>query len=427
LKTAKALFQGVALGVTICALTAKLPAQTQIDFSKLVVVGDSLAAGVENGSLEASQQNHGFSKLLARQIHTGLVLPLVPYPGAPNTLELVSASFPPVIKPVPGKLLFPRLNPFDEVTDLAVPLQTVDDALNRKPDKNLNSTDQTQLATDIVLGFPCPLLYPCPINDPALSQIDRAVSLHPTTIVVDIGNNDILGAVTSGQFGSIGSSPAALQAFLSHFAASYAEAISKLAGTGATLIVANLPDVIESAYFIPITKLAPEVKVPVDQLAALLGTTTADYLTLDAVPTVEAILSGAQSGPLPASCPSTSSTPCVVNAADAAGIRQVIIALNNIIKNTVAAVPGAVLIDAFSLTDQLYTNGYKIGRQTLTADFLGGLFSLDGLHLSNTGYAIFANLFIQQINQAYGTNIRQVNVREVAERDPLVLANPWWD
>jgi hypothetical protein len=50
-------------------------------FSKLVVIGDSLAAGVENGSLVDFQQEHGFAKVVARQMHVPLSLPLVPYPG----------------------------------------------------------------------------------------------------------------------------------------------------------------------------------------------------------------------------------------------------------------------------------------------------------------------------------------------------------
>src|SRR5215472_14726476 len=103
------------------AVVAPLRAQDwkKIDFSRLVVVGDSLAAGVQNGSLEFSQQEHGFASVIARQAFA----PLVPYPGAPNTLELISAGFPPVIQPVPGTLFFPRINPFAEVTDVAVPLQ----------------------------------------------------------------------------------------------------------------------------------------------------------------------------------------------------------------------------------------------------------------------------------------------------------------
>jgi lysophospholipase L1-like esterase len=423
LKSFKLTSRGAMLCSLVCALATTLPAQVvkNIDFSRLVVVGDSLAAGVENGSLEASQQRHGFAKVIARQIGTPLELPLVPYPGAPNTLELVSADFPPTIRPVPGVLLFPRLNPFDRVTDVAVPLQTVADALNRKPDNNLKSTDETQLATDLVLGFPCPVLVACP----ALTQVQQAVALDPTAVIVEIGNNDILGALTSGQFGALASSPAAAQQFLTSFGTNYAKLLSALASTRATLIIGNLPDVIQTAYFIPVAKLSETVKQPVDLLNNMLGTQPGDYVTLAALPSIEAILSGAHAGPLPPSCN------CVVTAAQAALVRALTVQMNAIISSQAAAIPGSTVVDVFSLADRLYTHGYKLGRTKLSSDFLGGLFSLDGLHPTNTGYAIFANEFIEQINAAFGTHIRRVNIHEIAEDDPLVLSNrkrfsiPW--
>lgn len=396
-----------------CALATSLPAQVKkIDFSRLVVVGDSLAAGVENGSLEASQQRHGFAKVIARQIGTPLELPLVPYPGAPNTLELINPDFPPIIKPVPGQLVFPRLNPLAQVTDVAVPTQTVADALNRRPDNNLNSTDETQLATDLVLGFPCPVLFACP----ALTQVEHAVALEPTAVIVDIGNNDLLGAVESGQLGGL-ASPAAVQQFLTSFGANYAQLLNALASTRATLIIGNLPDVIQSAYFIPIANLSEALKQPVDQLDALLGTQPDDYVTLGALPAIEARLSGAETGPLPSNCN------CVVTAAQAALVRALTIQMNEIISGQAAAVPGSTVVDLFSLIDRLYTEGYQLGRTTLSTDFLGGLFSLDGLHPSDTGYAILANEFIDQINASFGTHIRPANVREIAEHDPLAFVN----
>jgi hypothetical protein len=71
----KALSQGLASALLTFELAGWLPAQNgkAIDFSKLVVVGDSLAAGVENGSLEDSQQVHGFANVIAQQVGTSLV------------------------------------------------------------------------------------------------------------------------------------------------------------------------------------------------------------------------------------------------------------------------------------------------------------------------------------------------------------------
>ncbi|MGZ8797514.1 MAG: hypothetical protein ACXW2F_09220, partial [Thermoanaerobaculia bacterium] len=50
--------------------------------------------------------------------------------------------------------------------------------------------------------------------------------------------------------------------------------------------------------------------------------------------------------------------------------------------------------------------GYHVGPFTFSSSFItGGLFSLDGFHLSDAGYTFFGNQFIRTINQAYGTQI----------------------
>ena len=40
----------------------------------------------------------------------------------------------------------------------------------------------------------------------------------------------------------------------------------------------------------------------------------------------------------------------------------------------------------------------------------GGIFSLDGVHLTPRGYAIVANEFIKAINSKYGSNIPLTNI-----------------
>ena len=78
--TKKVLSQGLFLFFFSLATTGWLAAQAgkTIDFSTLVVVGDSLAAGVQNGSLEDVQQLHGFANVIAQQLGT----PLAPTPGS---------------------------------------------------------------------------------------------------------------------------------------------------------------------------------------------------------------------------------------------------------------------------------------------------------------------------------------------------------
>jgi hypothetical protein len=50
--------------------------------------------------------------------------------------------------------------------------------------------------------------------------------------------------------------------------------------------------------------------------------------------------------------------------------------------------------------------------------FGGGFFSLDGLHPSNTGYAVIADLWIATLDAKLGLSIPQVNIPAIYATDP---------
>jgi hypothetical protein len=64
-------------------------------------------------------------------------------------------------------------------------------------------------------------------------------------------------------------------------------------------------------------------------------------------------------------------------------------------------------------------NGLATG-QTITADYLGGLFSLDGVHPSVTGQSVAANFIIDEINFTYGEDLGPVNEVAAAASDTLL-------
>jgi len=57
----------------------------------------------------------------------------------------------------------------------------------------------------------------------------------------------------------------------------------------------------------------------------------------------------------------------------------------------------------------------------LTTEFLGGVFSLDGVHPTNTGHAIVADAFIETLDRTFAAHIPPLSVERVAQADPLVL------
>ena len=85
------------LFTTLLAWFAPASAQRKADLSRLVVLGDSLSAGYQNGSLLSTQQVHGYGNLLAEQAGVTLSLPLIAPPGIPNVLVLLNPGPPPII------------------------------------------------------------------------------------------------------------------------------------------------------------------------------------------------------------------------------------------------------------------------------------------------------------------------------------------
>jgi hypothetical protein len=89
------------------------------------------------------------------------------------------------------------------------------------------------------------------------------------------------------------------------------------------------------------------------------------------------------------------------------------------------SVPGITVAQALSLHPTLTPPSNPDPVQgwatiVLTTDFLGGLFSLDGIHPTNTEYGIIANDFIDAMNQSLRTGIPDA---DIAASDPLVFSS----
>jgi len=362
------------------------------NLSNIVVVGDSLSAGFQSDSLLDTAQPHGWAAVLAAQAHTPLVLPLIAPPGIPSVLELLSIGPPPLIEPTPGTSPG-RDDPFVQATDLAVPGAELQDVLTTAPSLPIDSL------TDLVIGLPGLL------DGVSKTQVQWAQTLQPTTIFLWIGSNDILGAA------SVADPSAATP--LANFASNYNKLLNELSQTGATLVVANIPDVTVVPFFTPAATIAQEAGHPLSVIGPVLGIGPGDYVLPDGVALVPGILTGSIKGPLPSSD--------VLRAPQVVETRAIIDAYNIIIA-VEAFTHGAVLVDIHTLADQIRSQGIEADGHHLTNAFLGGAFSLDGVHPTNTGYAVIANKFITTLNQQRGTDIPLVNINLVASTDPLIFS-----
>jgi len=372
-------------------------------FATTVVIGDSLSAGFQNGSLLDSQQPNGWASLVAKQAKFNLVLPLTVPPGAPAVLQLVSLGPPPVIQQASGTTLG-RDNPTAQPYDIAVPGHSLNDLINRMP--VLIPTSDEDLITDLVLALPVSI---------GRSQMNEAIFLKPTALFVWIGNNDALVADQTG-------TPSSMTPVVT-FTQQYQQLLTTLhAKTKATLIVANIPDVTAVPYMTPAATILAEVSaqsgLPQAAVAAILGIQPGDLVNTTGLAQVQDALAALQQGQAPT--PLTDAG--FLDAAEIAQVQATVEQYNAAIAQQVSAV-GGILVDIHSNIQYLVQNGITINNYPATTAFLGGLFGLDGVHPSNTGYALIANAYIDTINASLKTNIAEVDVSAIAAADPLFGPN----
>ncbi len=370
-------------------------------FATTVFIGDSLTAGYQNGSLLDTQQPNGYGSLIATQANFSLTLPLIAPPGAPAVLQLTSTGFPPGIQQESG-VTMGRDNASIQPTDLAVPGHKLHDLLNAAPTPA--PTSDEDIITDLVLGFP--------IGN-TNTQIQEAVALKPSTVFVWIGNDDALQADESGD-------PSSMTA-LSSFTSDYTQLMQTLQTTKANLIVANIPDVTAIPYLTPAATIINEIAMATGQPAAAIGTAlgigTGDLVNATGLSDIEAQIPSISMGGAPTPLPANA----VLTAAEVTTVQATITSYNQVIQQQAAAV-GATVVDMHTYFGTLAA-GVPINGITATEAFLGGLFGLDGIHPTNTGYALLANQFLTATNTKFSLSTAMVDVSAVASKDPYFGPN----
>ena len=378
-------------------VTAPLYGQKKADRSPLVIVGDSLSAGYQNSQLVDSGQTHGYANVIATQAGVDLKLPIIPSPGYPQV-----SAVPPSYAFVVGVTPQPRLNT-DQTLDVAVPGFTVGALVGLPSSCPSNPSpypaNPIQVMAAEILNPSC--------SNPGPTELAEAAALKPTTAILWVGSNDVLFSLL---FNS--TDPTDIGTFYRQ----HNLATTTLAHASKSLVLANIPDVTRTAYLTSVPKLAAILNnMPLATTYAVFGLHPGDMVTPYAFQAIQAM--GASLTPLPDSGPQG---PIVIRAARILQIRATVVAYNIAIAIN-AAFSGATLVDIYSLVNNLADHGVVVNGRTLTTDFMGGLFSLDGVHPTNTGYAIIANEFIKTMNRSLRTNIPLADVVKVSQHDPLIF------
>ncbi|HEV7517444.1 MAG TPA: SGNH/GDSL hydrolase family protein [Thermoanaerobaculia bacterium] len=405
-RTRKTLILALALGAVASAAFA------QVDFTRYVALGDSLTAGFWSGGLVSTVQVNSYPALIYRQAtgsSTGFEQPLVKAPGIPNALQLIQLVPTVIIGPAGGTGVPLNLNLARPYNNLGVPGSRVHDTV---------ATTSGGLH-DLILRNANPAFG----NTTALQQ---ALFQRPTFVTLWIGNNDVLGAATSG----IVIDGATLTTVAS-FDLDFRTIMANLKGSGAKIAVANIPDVTSIPFITTVQPFLvnPATRKPVlgpdGKLIFLIGPkgqlTAADHVLLTAQGDLAKgigipLAAGGTGKPLPDGD--------VLDAAETATIQARIAAFNAIIAQA-AGDAGAALVDANAQLRDLATNGLDIGGVTFTNAYLtGGVFSYDGVHPTPFGYAFVANAFIDAINAKFGANIPEVDLYPFLFGTPAVGGTP---
>jgi hypothetical protein len=371
-----------------------LAAEKKASLSNFVVAGDSLSAGYQNSQLIDSSQIHGYANVIAAQAGVDLNLPLLPPPGYPQILfqgGFAVATY---------YTFVPRLNN-QQTRDVAVPGFTVGALVDYPaactPDPSSPLPYPVQVMAAEILNPNC--LTPAP------TQLAEAAALLPSTSILWIGSNDALFAILFGG----DPTDAATFGYLHQIAG------STMAQASGKLVLANIPDVTLVPYLTSIERLAGVLDLSVATVETALGLQPGDMVTPYAFELIQAM--GVSLSPLP---DSIAQGPVVIRASKISQIRTAVAAYNAIIAKE-AADNHALLVDVYSLINDLAANGVVVKGQKLTTGFMGGLFSLDGIHPTNTGYAIIANEFIKAMNRSLAAGIPPVSVEQVSKTDPLIF------
>jgi hypothetical protein len=112
----------------------------------------------------------------------------------------------------------------------------------------------------------------------------------------------------------------------------------------------------------------------------------------------------------------------VLSATQAATISQRVADFNQIITSD-AADSGLAVADIHGYFELLQETPPVFHGVALTRQFNGGLLSLDGVHPSDIGHALSANVFIQAANQKFGMSIPLLSedqLTQIADADPFV-------
>ncbi|MCF8231390.1 MAG: hypothetical protein K9J27_04305 [Bacteroidales bacterium] len=410
------------------------PSSGEADFSTYVAVGNSLTAGFMNGELYRSGQQNSYPSMLADKFAT--------VGGGDFTQPLMKDDL--------GfgnrRVLGPSQDCTGDTSLAPVPIQG-----EPNPQNFTSIADQGPFNN---MGVPGAKSFHLVaegygqlnpyfgrfMSDPNTTVLADAMAANPTFFTMWIGNNDVLGyAMAGGEADSITG-----QQMYGGVLQSMLQTLTSIGAKGA---IANIPDITDIPFFntIPYNALTLSQEqaqqlnqsdayqqynqgaenAGVDKIsfqeganALVIEDNSAPYnqiggirqikeneLVLLEIPldSVKCYGMGSQN-PVPEEY--------VLDEEEISKISQAVNGYNQTI-TAMAQQFSIAEVDMAAVMKEAEENGLRYDGVGYTTEFVsGGLFSLDGIHLTGQGYAIVANKFISAINAEYNAEIPTVSVTD---------------
>lgn len=373
-------------------------------FRRFVAIGTSISAGLQSGGINDSTQRRAFPVLVAAQANAPFAYPSLQGRGCPAPL---------VNNAPPVRLGNQPANTPCDLRSLPVPAYLNSLAVPGLEARDLFSNIATPLSTyerlqTFFLGGRIP--------------VQAVMEAQPTLISVELGSNEILGALLASNNPGNPDSVVPLAVFQAQFTR-FADSLDKL---GAKVVVTTVPDVTVIPYSslgaiywclknggcpAPLPPANPQFQLnplfTVNNNCAPAGGGIGLAVRVPWTVGVAGFLGTAQGAAFNLDCGNTLQ---VVDAAELANITNSVAAYNAFITG-VAAERGYAVVDLNALLQARLAAGEVPPFPDLSQAATGGgvrfgpYFSLDGFHPANAAHELIAREMIDVINETFGTAV----------------------
>lgn len=420
------------LGFAACKPEFKKPTATSgtADFTRYIAVGNSLTAGYADNGLYLEGQQNSYPSIIAKEMQQvgggAFYQPLFSDAQANGSgyvkLTGFNAAGSPILAPVTDNLAIRGVVAIPGFGNVTTYTKYSGDN-NNYGIPGMKLLQITYAPYGNLNGY-YERLLPGNAGTNSTTYLDY-ITAKPFTFFSNwMGNNDALLYAVSGGAGDVLTDKAT-------FTQLYTLLVTRLTAAGQKGICATIPDVTAIPYFTTVTydlilasvrKANPAVQaifINAKSSADVTNTTyaarpatAADLITLTFPTSKIGTPVTTVAGPLPYGL--TPLTPIenqyVLDANEVSLAKDYVNSYNTTIK-AVAASKGLAVADMYSFLNQIKATGLVVDGLTLTSNYIsGGIFSLDGVHLTPRGYAIVANEFIKMINAQYNSNIPLTSV-----------------